>query len=281
MTKYTEAMDAEDYRAAAEILQHTIETRPADIGADVRRILMDVRLFDTEHARQTYHNLRTKVMAAYDKGILVENDLEFLLVQQVGACVQDGLSRIVNRDRDANGGELPATPSAEFLAVVELQEEIIADAVIPATKAGSSTAVAVADGGGGVSSWSQRIQGGVEQLLGPNCYDDMSFVVTITNANCSLYRRRPSLCNQPAQCHSNDGRSPLAVRHCDTLQMLKHTDACCACGGGRNFGSTASGNKRGDTHRKQAMALGGGDESQVYMQLKHRPTRRRRRRRRG
>ena len=248
MVEYREAFESDDWEAAAKIQKKCMDKHPEDSGSYLRFILMSLRHHDVEAARQTYYTLRDIVYDALQRGIIVENDAYFLLVEQIGACVSDALGRIIAHDEAENGGTLPPTASREFLDTLAFQEEIQV-AKLPEV---------------GQLEWKNRIQGGVDKILGPMCYDIPGFHVVHSGANCSTYVKNPALCRMSAECdvHSD-------VRHCDAMKGLKHTDACCVCGGGRDF-STAS---------QQGTKLAGGDVTAVYMQIRngHRGGSRRRR----
>lgn len=256
MVAYRGAFETDDWAEAAAIQEKVMQVHPEDVGAPLRHILMALRSVDVDAARQTYHQLRDRVLDAYKKGILCENDVSFLLIEQLGVCARDGLGRLVQRDEDANGGKLPVEPSPDFLRLVEFQEEV-QNFELPKVEH---------------QSWGERIRGGVDKLLGPMCYDLANFAVTYTNADCSTYVRNRALCHEKAECspHARNG-----VRHCDVMQGLKHTDACCVCGGGRDFRNAAPHHARKPIRVSVDLGVSGetvagGDAAPVYMKLKKR-----------
>jgi hypothetical protein len=253
MVDYRVAQEAGDWVTSAAVEKRAMELHPADMGAALRFILMSLRSLDVDSARQTYYQLREKVLAAFTDGVLTENDVMFLLVDQLGVCVQDALAHVAKRDKEANGGVLPPQATDDFLRIMALREEV-QSIVLPAVQP---------------RNWSLRIQGGVDKLLGPLCYDVANFVATNSGYNCTTYAHNRALCFQKAECSVLTAGGP---KHCDTNKGMKHTEACCVCAGGRDFRSPE---QVGRANARRPLAAGvtksvldGGDGTAIYMQLR-------------
>jgi len=59
-------------------------------------VTLTARMKTNENEHLLYYTLRDIVYDALQRGIIVENDAYFLLVEQIGACVSDALARMVS-----------------------------------------------------------------------------------------------------------------------------------------------------------------------------------------
>ena len=251
MKEYITAFTNENWERAAEVQKQSMDSRPANVGAVVRYFLMSLRNGNADDATHAFRTARDLVHEAYTKGLIVENDVDFLLTDQFGACLSDSMTRVAKKDAEANGGSPPETISDEFLSLLKLQREMQMRHLPVAPP----------------KDWSDRIQGGVGTILGPLCFDEPNFV-TPTGHNCSHYARQPSLCRKKAECSPG---APGGVQHCESLTRRTHKMACCVCGGGRDFRDA---NKKAAGGRMFQVAgdgsVAGGDSHAVYMQIKNR-----------